>query len=462
VICSAPVGRDTRTLPEGWEKPIPESIWPEAMISAVRHDVSALAAERVILTIKVWQAEAIDDSDAIAQDEARRLLKKLADALSPEAALEADAFDVAETIHPDPDPDPDRDDLDGASGDAFTVDAIVLPPRKGQRSGSAVDEEETDHRKARRRSLSAVEADDAIVYEAESDSGNFLRVNTGASLPPESEFADEDDRPTFAFPHPGTGAKMPPSDPDGGPTHHISLPDELLAKKADSFIRDLGLAKEPSGAGRTEMAPPKPPPVPNDEEMHVDEEATHALRPKDIAPLVDDLALDEVGRGIGPEPMTPMELPNERRGSLAPKPGIIRRSTKSRRLNSAPRPRAAMHHVRALYFVLMPFAGELIPLAYERRSRRFWGRWREVAGDRGVRREFIEDLLRAANDARTLVCELIAEVQSVDVRSVYALVEKLEQSGDLEDGNGRDAGTPDRQRGPLVGASVRVEGVDEE
>jgi hypothetical protein len=461
LLCSALVGRDTRTLPEGWEKPIPDSIWPEAMISAVRHDASALAADRVIRTIKLWQAEAIDDSDTRAQEEARRLLKKLAEALSPELALEADAFDVAATIHPEP-----------AAGDDYTVDALELPPKPNLRRASRLetprraveqaDEEETDHRPKRRRSFSAVEADDAILEEAEADSGSYRRVNTGASMPAEGEFSEEDEKPTFAFPLPSSGpsnaAAAPAEDPDGGPTRHIDLPDEVLAKKADSFIRDLGLGNpDTDPPPRTGMTP-KPPPIPKDDELHVDEEATHALRAKEVAPLVDDLAL-EIGRGMGAEPLTPMELP-DRRGSLAPKPGVIRRrSTKSRRLQSSPRPRAAMHHVRALYYVLMPFAGELIPLGYERRSRRFWGRWREVAGDRGVRREFIEDLLRAANDARTLVCELIAEVQSVDVRSVYALVEKLEQSGDLEDANGQPVGTPERQRGPLVGASVRVEGV---
>ena len=126
-------------------------------------------------------------------------------------------------------------------------------------------------------------------------------------------------------------------------------------------------------------------------------------------------------------PKKPSEEGHRSPSLLAAKPGVIRR--RSTRPKSAARPRAAMHHVRALHAVLMPFAQELVPLAFERRSRRFWARWREVAGDHGVRRPFVEELLRTSMDARSMVCELIAEVQSVDPKSVAALMEKLEQKG---------------------------------
>ncbi len=458
------------------------------MISAVRHDASALASERVIATIKLWQAEASNEADVRAQIDARRMLKKLAEALSRDSTFEVFNVGAATTYTPEP-------------GDDYTVDAVELPPKPQIRRASrlstpkrtvlpADEEEGTDSRVHRHRTHSGELADDAIVDEASSDSGRYRKAATGASMPPEGEFSEEDENPTTALPHPSSGPKRPPSvsaskpalpappppppaeeearvpafeEEDGGPTRHIDLPDEVLAKKADSFIRNLGLP-EPTGVGedgpeRTEMAkaPRRSPPLELDDLD--DEDATHAQSSGPDRPLIADL---DLGFDMG-EPLTPMDVPG-RGHSLAPKPGVIRRrSTKSRRMNSSPRPRAAMHHVRTLYYVLMPFAGELIPLQYERRSRRFWGRWREVAGDRGVRREFIEDLLRAANDARTLVCELIAEIQSVDVRSVYALVEKMEQGGGLDssDENG-EVGTPDRQRGPLVGASVRVEGVSED
>ncbi len=41
------------------------------------------------------------------------------------------------------------------------------------------------------------------------------------------------------------------------------------------------------------------------------------------------------------------------------------------------------------------------------------------------------ELLQNVVDARELTCELIAEVQSVDPRSVYALVDRMLESGDL-------------------------------
>lgn len=350
-----------------------------------------------------------------------------------------------------------------------------------------------------------MEADDAILSEKESDSGKFGRsTSTGASLPPEGEFNEEDESPTTALPHPSSAPKHPPSiaasapqpaSPppppapkayeDGDPTGHIDLPDEVLAKRADSVLKGLNLPdlgrldsdfdnldaaldrldsnpRLDSDPGGTEMAAaPIPAPLfKNDPPGDAAEGETFALPLNQQPPsIVDDLKLSftDDEEEEQPEPLTPMDAP-KREYSLAPKPGVIRRrSGKSRRAHSSPRPRAAMHHVRALYAVLTPLAGELIPLQYERRSRRFWARWREVAGDRGVRRDFIEDLLRSANDVRTLVCELIAEVQTVDVRSVYALVDKMKQTGELEEAD--PVGTPDRQRGPLVGASVRVEGV---
>lgn len=171
-------------------------------------------------------------------------------------------------------------------------------------------------------------------------------------------------------------------------------------------------------------------------------------------------------------PPLPLADPEEARSSelqeakpssvgLAPKPGIVRRRAVSRRQSPA-RPRAAMQQVRALHAIVMPLCQELWPLPIERRSRRFWARWREIAGDRGVRREFVEQLLASAKDVRALVCELIAEVQVVDPKSVYTLVQRLEEGGLDERPSpsaARPGATPDRERGPLVGASVRVEGV---
>lgn len=153
---------------------------------------------------------------------------------------------------------------------------------------------------------------------------------------------------------------------------------------------------------------------------------------------------------------------------LAPKPGIVRRHSPriAPKKDSLDRPRAAMQPVKALYAIVLPLCEELIPLGVERRSRRFWARWREVAGDRGVRRDFIDALLVNANDLRTMVCELIAEVQTVDLNSVHALVQKIEAdeapSPPRPARPPKSGATQDRHRGPVVGAEVRVEGVEEE
>ena len=81
-------------------------------------------------------------------------------------------------------------------------------------------------------------------------------------------------------------------------------------------------------------------------------------------------------------------------------------------------PPAAAAKVRAMAMTLGPLTEEIVPLARPRRPRRFWARWREVAGDLGVRRPFVETLLEQIDTAEELLAELIAEVQAVDVESV--------------------------------------------
>lgn len=425
------------------------------MLSAIRHDVSALASPRVIRTLQQWRAEADDDGHPDKQREALRMLESVGRALLPHADL--DVFDAEGVTTAVPEsagiPEPPSDD--------HTIDSFQLPPKP--RGLRRVSDARPDF------DSGTMMADDAIVHETESDTDSRVRsAKTGASAPP--GFGEEDEKPTTAFPRPQTqsreaapvpgpppplpaeampkarigsssqtvlpelenDASQPPAnfEEDEKPTRHIDV--ELAQRRIDSL----------GGPERTEMAavpPSKPMPAAVVDDLDDDDdddlESTHALLEEEV---------------------------NDPKGSgrLAPKPGIIRRrSTRAPRDASSVRPRAAMHHVRALYGVLMPFAAELIPLSVERRSRRFWARWREVAGDRGVRREFAEDLLRSANDKRTLVCELISEVQSVDVKSVYALVDKLEATGELSPEVAPKPPMADRARNPLVGSSVRVEGV---
>jgi hypothetical protein len=118
---------------------------------------------------------------------------------------------------------------------------------------------------------------------------------------------------------------------------------------------------------------------------------------------------------------------------VPPKPGSVRRSPMSQSPQPR-RPRASQVQVRTLYTAISSLCRELLPLAPERRSRRFWSYWRDVSGDRGVRREFVEALLRRTDDFRELTSELIAEALGVDLGSVRSVVEKLEaHSGEIED-----------------------------
>ena len=212
---------------------------------------------------------------------------------------------------------------------------------------------------------------------------------------------------------------------DGGPTRHIALPDRVLLARLDSAEEALLSAqpertqKAPVPAEPTEFLAKKPQIVRQDLDLETRPPSVidRKLAQNESKPA--QQARSPSRRAADPEPLS-----GPRR--VAPKPGVIRRHSRAHARTEA-RPRAAMHHVRSLYGVLMPFMEELVPLSYERRSRRFWARWREVAGDRGgVRRSFVEELLQTAEDARTLACELISEIQTVDLESVYALVDRLE------------------------------------
>lgn len=614
------VGRDVRTLPEGWDEPIPEAIWPDAMLSAVRLDPGALASTRVIQTIRRWQAAAREEGWEAR--EAQRLLRELGAAIQepnkPEARLDEAAANTEGPLAVEP--------------DDFTQDAFQLPPKPRLRRPQARQPSETlpPVRSAPPlpdggpRAPSVLSADDAIVRAEESDTD--ARVKTGASLPP--GFGEEDEPPTTAFLRSAV-EELPLRPPLPAPSEAPAARRERSersrvgqeeARKERSerswvgldsagprpadWVRPLepedrsersrvGPAPLAPGPADLSLAPPrrvKPAEDPNRPEARsrvglasagpgfedpgkpearrdwsdrrwvgpasagpgaADPAATLALdltlappRPgwpaslepdpedvvrasgrsgpfsetSDLEPLSSRAGLApaaEVGApsaaleaapsrsagrspAVGRDPASPaspgslefedderptryIALPEELRrpepeplngdpeadaevpegpGRLPPKPGVIRRSSRTQRPQSLPRPRAAVHHVRAMYGTMKGLAGELLPLPYERRSRRFWARWREVAGDRGVRRDFIEELLRTANDPRMLICELIAEVQSVDPQSVYALVDRLNAEADAEAPKAEPFEAQDRPREALLGASVRMDGED--
>jgi len=519
------MGREGDQLPKGWEHPIPDAIWPEALVSAVRADVGALAALRAIETIRRWKEEARTGSEPRAQREAKKWLRALADALTSEEAdprvAEFDAEGFLAMAQ------------DSNVQDAFTMDARRVPnprspggssgitpsptpgPGTGKREREAPSSAELKDRPllaVRPTSRMATNAtppgemmvdDDAILNEEPASivsridqiSRELAEVE-GKTVPP-GEFGDEDEKPTTLRKTGGgfyRGARVDPFSPfaeeDEKPTASIAIPEEMQRRnEADTPPRIQLPADDTKEVGPKSKK--RKAVHAADDEVHEEsaEERTVASSdgPKVIqsgvppplppaTPATPQAALQKVPSapqapspaGKSDEDWDRADKDRERAeednagGRLAPKPGIVRRRAISRKRESQVRPRAAMQQVKALHTVVMPLCEELIPLSVERRSRRFWARWREVAGDRGVRRDFIEDLLQSANDVRTMVCELIAEVQTVDVKSVYTLVQKIEMGSTIGPSAGVRAnapGTPERQRGPMVGASVRVEGV---
>lgn len=399
-----------------------------------------LATPRVIETLKKWREESKRGSR-----EARERLKQLGAAISAESATPRHAsFDMEaiETALPGEELD-DSEVSNSGVNDVFTADSFSLPPPRSEKSEKRPRISATPQQRISSNETSGfVGADDAVVIEARARPKLYRAAR---SDPMSDAFSEEDEKPTASIPMP----QIPSED-----TKELGEPPQPRVQTPPPLPR--------------ETQPPPPPPdsrvgprlLLRDEDDDLSEDSI--VEPREEATVAADKA------PVLPPPLPMSDLEESKgQGRLAPKPGIVRRRALSAapRKDSPARPRAAMQQVRALYAVVSPLCEELIPLSVERRSRRFWARWREVAGDRGVRREFVEDLLQSAHDVRTLACELIAEVQTVDVKSVYALVDRIDHGG-VEKANvsGAIAAVkpvvpPERQRGPLVGASVRVEGV---
>ena len=121
----------------------------------------------------------------------------------------------------------------------------------------------------------------------------------------------------------------------------------------------------------------------------------------------------------------------------------------------APRSSPAATQVRGLVSAFRPLVQELMPLPQARRVRRFWARWREVAGDRGVRRDFIEAVLNRAQSAEELLADLIAEVQGMSLTSVKRQLEALSRRPSAPPPLPEP--TAELPLSPLLGASVKVE-----
>ena len=410
------MSRRAGKLPEHWDKPIPEALWPETLLTAVRHDLGALTSERVQQTLQKWR-ESLSSIDPSAQREARRRLLAVGNALLGT---------------PDLPGDPVADDRHDPASDAFTVDAFPTPKaRSGRRTGQAMAAASARAPAA----ASGRPAPDAPGRAAAA--GRVAPVQPSAPAAPDHRVAARApakssdlalDAPARAKPSDGPARPAPAEvsaaaffEESEPPTTHVPLP--------SSPAEGLLTADIAAELGTIDGVPP-PTRAPRAADEGTEKPTAHIALPGD------------------PPAWEVSESPARAISAVTPAKQVARRRSVRGRGPSNVRPRAAMHHVKALHAVLMPFAEELVPLGFERRSRRFWARWREVAGDHGVRRPFVEDLLRTASDARTMVCELIAEVHSVDPASVAALVDQIARKPSRE----RSVRRRSHARGVLVQA----------
>ncbi|MCC7384181.1 MAG: hypothetical protein IT384_20220 [Deltaproteobacteria bacterium] len=563
---------DGARLPDGWEIAIPESLWPAALISAIRLDPGALSSARAITTIRAWKAAAHGPSESPAKREAierlreigvallappsssraappaapsvppkkeeedKALLKRFAreiagDVLGTESQAQVfdsnDAFRLdsvsrggsapprddsatnppSSEVHtvfafPGPEPLGSQDFFEdpAAKGTAASVPALtnsrqsaVAPPSTprsepparpsappGRRERPVLrpveSEERSDARARRPRPSDAPERPGTQRGDGPTRAGAMLpdgleisnespafelttpeqrspfagtpgpTVVAGAVVPAVREFSEEDERPTTAMPLP---SQRNDSDRDHSDRDHSDR------GASDRGASDRGASGGISSDGRDKdelthdlgdwIEPPRPPPGP-----------PPAPEPSLVGPAPSPPAASV------PPPM----IPSTGGRRVAPKPGSVRRSVPPPLPTAQPtrepretKPRASMMMVQAIYGAILPLCKELAPLAPERRSRRFWALWREASGNRGVRRDIAEEILRSAPDVLTLAAELIAEAQSVDVDSVRAHIVRIDAEGQGPAGSGapRLPMNEERARGPLVGAPVRIE-----
>jgi hypothetical protein len=443
------VPRDGDLLPPDWDGAIPEAIWPEALISAVRQDVGALASARAIETLRVWQDRARSTVDSALKREALDRLKEIAAALlRPDAgprsapkpsadrdrvALRRAARELAGKLALSSDGPTGSESVESADGyEILGPIGERTPTPSGPAEVRAGSEDHTvfsfENKRSDDEPSGPIDLDDGGAFSSgDKEQVTPWRPSAAPAAPKPPERSDEETHDAAFLPALRARATLKPRSPRGfgdeNPTTTIPLPDRVSELRKREMVADLVEdAVEPP-------PPASPPPV--------------------------------------PQP-TSVESPNRGSSSSArkvpPKPGVIRRSSvPPMPPKKEERPRASMIQVRALYLAILPLCRELVPLSAERRSRRFWAHWREVSGDRGVRHETVEALLKSSKDVRTLASELIAEVQTVDPDSVRSLLDRIETEVVANAESSRaPAASEERARGPLVGAAVRVEGFERE
>jgi hypothetical protein len=559
------VGREARSLPEGWDASIPDAIWVDAMLSAIRRDAGALGSPRVVRTLRAWQLDARQTDDADRQLSALRGLRAVGRALlaSVDTPVEPPSLPVedsavggsarplpgmdSETValfevepprpsRPPPPPPPVVDRVEAAesadgrrrpvlrAADVERALAEVSPARapRGPRSstpgdlGAAVPAiSETPTRASadllaatraapspietprpkrarredvRRRSAERAQAASAGTGRVEPeprDEGRSTRSRSPggpastlepvvrppsvASLPPVPLEPAWTSRPPIQAPSVRARAVRPPTEerapsaPSRAPT---DAPVRAPSRVATPAPEPEHVEPDPQGSAiahvalaeleRPEMpttAMPAPPPPPYREDPPAPPVEPSPAPSSAPSPAPPGSRAERLR--TPPPPPEPSRIADPAPESVAAPPPAPAPPP-----SEPPKPAPAASQVRALHRAIAAFCQELVPLNAERRSRRFWAHWRDVSGNRGVRREVVEASLASAPDALSIAAALIAEVQGVDLEGVRRILSEPDDGAD--DGAPPPPATPaERARGPLVGASVRVEGLKE-
>lgn len=421
--CYAPgVGRDDGPLPEGWDASLPEVFWADAMLTAIRRDPSALCSPRVTETLRRWRDQ-LHGEDAVARRKAGRLFERLSTALrgGAEGAPPFDPVDLAdEPTGPGHRLEMQTDSaVESLTGRPESKPRAVL--RAADRDAAPRSEQRKKRRRKRRRRDPVSSAPPA------KDSNGDL--NKDSKPTPEAV----PDLPTRA------GEKL-----DARTRALSGL--EALRKELDESTADPQdtppLVPAYDAAGFEPPPSFEPPPVFED----VSEQPTRAM------PIPDVLS------SSAPPPPPDAAHDSDAPPQMPPPRGVVQRSRiQLHEDDDEPAlPAASMLKVKPLYTAILPLCRELVPLPIERRSRRFWTHWRDVSGNKGVRRAAVEALLAQAGDADGMAAALIAEVQSVDPQSVQVLLARIEPGTLPPDVAPRPSRSePGKQ--PLVGASVDVD-----
>lgn len=417
------------------------------MVSAVRYDLSALRAERVIETLRLWRLDSNDPNPEV-REAALKRIKKIARALvdptepelsEPTLAIIFEPTQANTAAYPGTAPAPaslSKDLMDTDSGlRTFTQSDAFSTTQDG-----------TPHEEATVAAYNMQKGRNPLVPRS------VPPPPPGPPPPPPADTREalpaveggaRRDRPVLKPADPPRRASIPP--PPTAASKPTPQTDEV---EAIARLADLFLENKPPDAAYTQLAP-----VPDSGRWPKPRPDSTAAEPTqfDYQSIVSSEWKDEDDR-----PTTASAPPAVGSGqSSAPKSGSVRRRSQPGAARGPKKPRASLVQVKSLYNAILPLCKELVPLNPERQARRFWAYWREVSGDKGVNSAFVEQLLLDAKSEHTLVSELIAEVHGFDGDSVRVLVEKIEEELGIS-----------RSKDPRAGArsehSVRVEGLSDE